>query len=120
MLIQWLLNKSPPNLKEIRLTFPVREHSFLPADRVFGRLEKDIKQNTILTLPEAYHEIFRKHGTLKVLGENWALYNIKNLEESYKTVTDIRSVKELYLKSLIGLVVTSTPTTHIGLTAHKI
>lgn len=51
-----------------------------------------------MTLPGAYYDIFRKHGTLKVLGENWFLYDIKELEQSYKKVTDIRSVKRIILK----------------------
>ncbi|XP_045504864.1 uncharacterized protein LOC123701432 [Colias croceus] len=37
MLLFWLHNNAPPHLRQINLTFPVRGHSFLPADRVGWR-----------------------------------------------------------------------------------
>ena len=46
-----------PNVN-IEYTSPVSGHSFLPADRVFGRIEQDIRKiNTILV-----SEILAKHG----------------------------------------------------------
>ncbi|ROJ94849.1 hypothetical protein DPX16_8053 [Anabarilius grahami] len=47
----------------INYTFPVRGHSFLPPDRVFGRLEQEIKKDAIL-LPSEYLEIMERHGNL--------------------------------------------------------
>lgn len=41
LLMYWLHNESPDNIEEIEITFPVRGHSYLPADRVFGRVEKE-------------------------------------------------------------------------------
>lgn len=58
MLMQWLYSKSPAQVKEIHLFFPVRGHSFLPADRVFGRLEKDIRKKPVITFKDEYHDIF--------------------------------------------------------------
>lgn len=43
-LMYWLIKKSPNHLTTIQITFPVRGHSYLPADRVFGRVEKELKQ----------------------------------------------------------------------------
>ena len=37
-----------PNVN-IEYTFPVRGHSFLPADRVFGRIEQDIRKKNHFT-----------------------------------------------------------------------
>lgn len=78
-LLFWLVNKSPENVKEIQLTFPVRGNSFLPADRVFGRIEKDI-------------------GEIKKLGQDWITKDIKSLEECYKKVEGLRDVKRVVLK----------------------
>ncbi|RXN05697.1 testis-expressed sequence 2 -like protein [Labeo rohita] len=44
--------------------FPIRGHSFLPADRVFGRIEQDIQKQTTILLPEEYNNILQKHGTV--------------------------------------------------------
>lgn len=32
-----------PNIQSVEIVFPVRGHSFIPPDRVFGLIEKDIK-----------------------------------------------------------------------------
>lgn len=37
-LILWLFNNAPKTLDTITLTFPVRGHSYMPADRVFGHV----------------------------------------------------------------------------------
>ena len=39
--------------------FPVRGHSFLPADRVFGRIERDIKRQDTILLPADYVDILQ-------------------------------------------------------------
>lgn len=66
-LMQWLYVKSPQNIKEIKLYFPVRGHSFLPADRVFGRLEKYFRKVPVITIQEGYYEIYKNHGDLRIL-----------------------------------------------------
>ncbi|KAK4882697.1 hypothetical protein RN001_006016 [Aquatica leii] len=48
-LMYWLKNKAPENVVEIIITFPVRGHIFLPADRSFGRVEKILKRNPVIT-----------------------------------------------------------------------
>lgn len=40
MLMLWLYREAPQNIKSVVLAFPVRGHSYLPADRVFGQIEK--------------------------------------------------------------------------------
>lgn len=63
--------------EEIKFTFPVQGHSFLAADEVFGRIEKEIKQYKFLKTPEDYYKIFKKYGTLRVLNTHWQLHNHK-------------------------------------------
>ena len=38
----------------ITYTFPVRGHSFLPADRVFGRIDQNLKSKNTILMPEEY------------------------------------------------------------------
>ncbi|KAI4465463.1 hypothetical protein MML48_3g00003997 [Holotrichia oblita] len=43
-LVLWLYKEASLTIKDILVVFPVRGHSYLPADRVFGRVEKDFKE----------------------------------------------------------------------------
>lgn len=97
MLVFYLINDAPSHLKEINIIFPVRGHSFLPADRVFGRIEKEVRKNPILTTKEEYYEIYKKHGNLKMLGPDWKMVDIKKLEENYKKLNNIRTYKRITL-----------------------
>ncbi|KAK0140925.1 Bifunctional epoxide hydrolase 2 [Merluccius polli] len=66
-----------PNLK-IEHTFPVRGHSFLPADRVFGRIEQKIKKEETILLPEAYYAILKQFGHVHVYGTDWKGLDFKS------------------------------------------
>ena len=47
---------------DINFTFPVRGHSFLPADYVCRRIGQEIRQYTTIVLPEEYLRIPGNHG----------------------------------------------------------
>lgn len=93
----WLQNRPPGAIKEIQLTFPVRGHSFLPADRVFGRVEKCLRTNPTIISKEEYLEIYSQFGTVKELGVDWNLYNIKNLQNCLKKITGISDIKRIII-----------------------
>lgn len=61
----------------INITFPVRGHSYLPVDRVFGRVEKKLRTMEQAFLPPEYHNIFNTVGRVLVLGEDWFSYDWK-------------------------------------------
>ena len=61
----------------IEYTFPVRGHSYLPADRVFGRVEQDIRKKGQIILPSTYLEILKRHGTVFEYGKDWQVHDIK-------------------------------------------
>lgn len=94
-LMQWLYSRSPKNLNEIWLHYPVRGHSFLPADRVFGRIEKDLRRYAVITAKEEYVEKICKHGDVNRLGEHWHLKDIKGLSEKLKKVEGIQKLKRI-------------------------
>lgn len=97
-LLFWLVNKSPEHIEEINITYPVRGHSFLPADRVFGRVEKEIKTVPVITKKEEYVEIYKNHGTVLILGQHWERLDIKSLEKYYKKHEGLRDLKRINLK----------------------
>ena len=51
--------------------FPVRGHSFLPADHVFGRIEQKLRKMDTVLLPSDYHEVLSNHGIVHVYGQDW-------------------------------------------------
>ncbi|KAK0154986.1 hypothetical protein N1851_002689 [Merluccius polli] len=76
---------------DITYFFPVRGHSFLSADWVFGRVEQDIRKQPTILLPEEYVSILRKHGTVHQHGKDWECYDFKR--ESVTFTTSQRSLK---------------------------
>lgn len=96
-MIQWLYSKSPKSLMEIQLHFPVRGHSFLPADRVFGRIEKNLKRIPVITKKEEYIEQISQHGDVQNFGEKWNLEDIKSLSQDLKKLEGIQKMKRIYI-----------------------
>lgn len=72
-----LLHDVPTNIREIQLIFPVPGHSFIPPDRVFGRIEKELKKISTISSPEQYYKIFEKYGTVLKIGRDFNVYNWK-------------------------------------------
>ena len=63
--------------------FPIRGHSFLPADRAFGRIEQDIKKEDTILLPTEYLKILQKHGNVHVYGTDWVCLDFKSAAASH-------------------------------------
>lgn len=61
--------------KHIEHCFPIRGHSFMPPDRVFGRLEKKFRKLETILEPGDYYTIFANSGTVKVLNKDWQLFD---------------------------------------------
>ena len=58
-----LRKQKQPGL-HISYYFTVRSHSFLPADRVFGRIRQQLKKLDTVLMPEEYLAVLRNHGTV--------------------------------------------------------
>lgn len=61
--------------------FPIRGHSFLPPDRVFGRIEQVYRSKQQILEPQEYHSVLSNHATLKILGTDWRVLNFKKCAE---------------------------------------
>nr|CAI5843287.1 unnamed protein product [Callosobruchus analis] len=99
ILYYWLKFKSPPSVTEI-ITYLVRGHSCLPADNVFGRLEKDIRKHPVLSSKKYHEAIYEKHGNIKSLDSDngWKILSTKALEEKLKKIQGIADMKVIKLK----------------------
>lgn len=98
MLMVWLHTKSPANIKSITMFFPVRGHSYMPADRVFGRVEKLIRSHCVIKSPEGYYKLYRQVGTVKILGRDWILLDIKHALNVLKKIVGISEAKRIIIR----------------------
>ncbi|RVE41898.1 hypothetical protein evm_013448 [Chilo suppressalis] len=68
MCAYWLTTAAPKEITRVELVFPVPGHSFMPADRIFGLIKKEIKNKEQIINPTEYHEIFSNYGIINHLG----------------------------------------------------
>lgn len=92
------LQTTNTSLNKIVIIFPVRGHSFLPADRVFGRAEKMLRKKPVIVSKDEYYECYRNIGVVKILGEDWDLLDTKGLLKYYKNMDNISELKRLVIK----------------------
>lgn len=98
MLMVWLHKHAPETLKSIRMIFPVRGHSYLPADRIFGRCEKLIRSHSTIKSPEKYYELYSKVGLVRKLGTEWEICDIKSALCVFKKLEAISQVKRIFIR----------------------
>lgn len=96
MLLHFLYT-SNSSIENVLLYFPVRGHSFLPADHVFGRVEKILKKNATVVSKEQYYEIYRKVGSVKIVGIDWELFDTKSLSAYFRNLLNISELKRIVL-----------------------
>ena len=77
-----LLKQAFPRLSA-EFTFPIRGHSFLPADRVFGRIEQEIRKYDTILMPGKYYEILKRHGNVYVYGRDWQAFDFKATAQAF-------------------------------------
>lgn len=75
----WLKVYAPVHVKKIEIVFPVRGHSFLPCDRVFGLIEKEIRTHQEIFVPSEYHKMISNFSTVKKVDEDWFVYDFKEI-----------------------------------------
>lgn len=66
----WLEVQAPRNIENVEIIFPIPGHSYMPPDRVFGQIEKVVKNIETLTDPMDYINIFQRFGTVIELGSD--------------------------------------------------
>lgn len=101
MLGKWLLDNSPKNIKHIEYFFPMVGHSFLPSDRVFGMIEREIKKCNTIISPDEYTDIFSRFGTVVPLAGNnfgWKEAVSKVLRPPAQWHFKFNQTKRFYLK----------------------
>ncbi len=59
----------------------MKGHSYLPPDRVFGRIEKDLRHKPVIKSPAEYQEVFERYGNVYVFGDDFFVYDYKTLSD---------------------------------------
>lgn len=86
----WLVNKAPKSVHTVQLVYPVTGHSYLPPDRVFGRIEKSIRKEEEILSPADYKKIIEKHETVLELERDWKVRDWKKYaKERFKTAASL-------------------------------
>ena len=67
MLSKWM-TEAPQNVKQIELVFPVVGHSYIPPDRVFAKIEKEVRLHEEINSPQKYLDIISNFSTVTTLG----------------------------------------------------
>lgn len=76
-LLHWLKTSAPSHISDVQMIFPVTGHSYIPPDRVFGQIEKKVRKRDTILSPDDYLEIIREFATIKIVGIDLPVYNIK-------------------------------------------
>lgn len=100
MFLLLYVNSDECPFKNITFTFPTRGHSYMSPDRVFGRIEKDIRKRETILLPAEYRSILSKHGTIHKLGPDWRIFDYKSLSQTSikKNIMPVRNLKRWLFK----------------------
>ncbi|KAJ8875159.1 hypothetical protein PR048_023052 [Dryococelus australis] len=59
--------------KYVEYYFPIRGHSYMPPDGIFGRFEQELRKNDTILEPNEYHKVFATDATVNVLGTDWVI-----------------------------------------------
>lgn len=98
MLMLWLYRDAPRSVESVVVIFPIRGHSYLPADRVFGQVEKVIRSYSTIKSPLKYYEIYSKKGEVRKLGTDWIVSDVKVALNSLKKIEGISAAKRIIIK----------------------
>lgn len=106
MVSTWLVSQNAnQSIKEVEIVFPVTGHSFLPADRVFGNIEKELKRKEVLVNPKEVYDIIKKYAKIKLVGTDVKVYDFKKAKETIikevqKWHFQISKIKRVYINRI--------------------
>ena len=103
MAAYWLSKEAPPQIKEVKLLYPVTGHSFIPPDRVFAQIEKVIRHRETLVTVNDFDEIVAEYSTICKVSEAVTVYDFKAVSQATCKAPaqlhfQISQCKRIYLK----------------------
>lgn len=95
---------------DITYFFPVRGHSYLPADRAFGRVEQRLRRLETILLPEEYIGVFREVGTVMIYPQDWAICNLKQYAQAQLKSKQTFLLSNMHVLEINGNTIGTKPT----------
>nr|CAI5824506.1 unnamed protein product [Callosobruchus analis] len=89
---------TPIHLTEAQLIFPVRGHSFIPADRCFEPVGRLLRKHPTLISTKEYKDIYEELGEVREPGIDWRLFQVKDFLSTLKKVNGISRMKKIFLR----------------------
>jgi hypothetical protein len=77
----WLMS-APKHTEVIELVFPIAGHSFIPPDRVFGNIEKEVTRMEVIIDPKEYTNIIGNHVIVAMLRSDCQVFDWKQTTKS--------------------------------------
>lgn len=74
----WLDSLAPDQINEFEIIYPVTGHSFLSPDRVFGNIEKVLKQSEVIQKSEEVYKIISNFASVKIVGKDCSVLDVKS------------------------------------------
>lgn len=105
------INYKAKMIKEINHYFPIRGHSYMPPDQVFGRIEKQIRQRETIVSPVEYYGIFKQYTTVKIYGNDFTVLDYKSVTKQIVKKIDFKSTQQKiysYIKGKTSVGVSQT------------
>lgn len=102
MLLALVAKRNASKKLKVEYNFPIRGHSFLPADRVFGRVEQSIRKQDTIMLPKDYENILASHGKVMVYGTDWSARDYKAEVKKFTKVSRTFKISEARVIELDG------------------
>ena len=109
------INYKSKVFKNINHIFPVRGHSYMPPDRVFGRIEKELQRETIIS-PQEYYTVFEKYATVNIYNKDFNVFDYKtSIKTIVKSKNDLKSTQQKVFTYIKGEHTVGISTTYGGL-----
>lgn len=100
----YYVNYKTTIFNEVNHIFPVRGHSYMPPDRVFGRIEQKLRKKENIVSPNEYYEVFKEQSTVFVYEKDFLVYNYKNAASKLlKSILGFKSTEQKCFSYVKGL-----------------
>jgi len=94
-LLLYFINYKSTIFSTIKHIFPVRGHSYMPPDQVFGRIEQKLRKIENILSPTTYHDIFRESCTVWEYGKDFEMLDFKtNIKNVIKSKLGFKSTEQ--------------------------
>lgn len=103
MVMYWFSKYAPANIEDVCLIFPVTGHSFIPPDRVFGQIEREVKRHEMILDPDELITIIANVGEVIQVSQSVNIYDFKScikgvIKQTQSWPFQISKVKRIMLK----------------------